>query len=577
MPAVILSDRKEVRLRNTNTLNYDFKSLLPENHHLNLLVGHEMLKTEVNELTSEIHGFPKLFNSEQAFKLTSQGKRVQIVDNFYFPDDKLLSFFGRVNYDFKGRYLLTATYRADGSSKFMEGNQWGYFPSASVAWKVSEESFMTGASTWLSALKLRASFGVAGNNNIPVGQTVQSFVSSSSAWINGFDSYWSAAKTMANPDLKWETTITRNAGVDIGLFQNRITGTVEFYKNNTTDQLIRYLTPGTGYDDQFRNLGEMENKGIDISLSYAAIDKEKYGLNLSLNMGINRSEIVSIGSMEYIPGTSNWASTAIGPDYQVNVGMPLGLMWGYRNEGRYEVSDFEGYDDEDGWILQAGVADPSEVIGDARPGMLKLKDITGDGIITTDDKEIIGDVNPKHTGGFIINGYAYGFDLTASFNWSYGNDVYNANKVEYTTSTPQTQYRNLIDVMAAGNRWTDIDPATGQIVTDPSLLASMNANTTMWSPYMDRFIFSDWAVEDGSFLRLNTLTLGYTLPASLSSKIKLTNLRFYATGYNVFLLTNYSGFDPEVSTRRNTPYTPGVDYSAYPKSRQLVFGLNFNF
>src|SRR5690606_18406696 len=135
----------------------------------------------------------------------------------------------------------------------------------------------------------------------------------------------------------------------------------------------------------------------------------------------------------------------------------------------------------------------------------KLADLNGDGVVNADDKQVIGDVNAKHVGGITLNGYAYGFDLTASFNWSYGNDVYNANKIEYTTSTPQTQYRNLIDMMASGKRWTDIDPATGQMVTDPAQLQALNAGATMWSPFMDRFVFSDWAVEDGSFLRLNTL------------------------------------------------------------------------
>jgi hypothetical protein len=252
-------------------------------------------------------------------------------------------------------------------------------------------------------------------------------------------------------------------------------------------------------------------------------------------------------------------------------------MNGYLNDGRYEVSDFEGYDETNGWILKAGVADVSGVVADAAPGVMKLKDLNGDGVINASDKKVIGNVNPRHTGGFIINGYAYGFDLTASFNWSYGNNVYNANKIEYTTATPQAQYRNLSGEMADGNRWTNIDPLTGQLITDPTALQALNANTTMWSPYMDRYVFTDWAVEDGSFLRLNTLTLGYSMPASLSSKLKLKNLRVYATGYNVFLITNYTGFDPEVSTRRNTPYTPGVDYSAYPRSRQVVFGLNFNF
>jgi hypothetical protein len=229
--------------------------------------------------------------------------------------------------------------------------------------------------------------------------------------------------------------------------------------------------------------------------------------------------------------------------------------------------------------LKDGVDDASGVVGttgNPRPGMMKLKDVTGDDVVDANDLKVIGNFNPKHSGGFVINGYAYRFDLTAAFNYSYGNDVYNANKIEYTTSNLNTQYRNLIDIMADGKRWTNIDDA-GQLVTDPTELAALNANTTMWSPYMSRYVFSDWAVEDGSFLRLNTLTLGYTLSPELTSRAKIKNFRVYVTGYNVFVLTKYSGFDPEVSTRRNTPYTPGVDYSAYPRSRQVVFGMNFNF
>lgn len=576
-PAVVLGDRKELRLRSTNTLSYDFKDILKGDHHLNVLVGQEMLKAQMNQTTSEIHGFPVLFGSDEAFKLTTQGVP-QSVDNFYNPDDKLLSFFTRATYDYRNRYLLQAVYRADGSSKFIDDNKWGYFPSLSAAWKISEEGFMDGTSEWLNTLKLRASYGQAGNNNIPNGQTAQTFVSSNPTWLNDITKVWAPSKTMANPDLKWETTITRNIGLDFGFLQNRLTGTVELYKNNTEDLLIRFPTPGTGYDDQYRNLGETENKGLELSLNYIALERENYGFNVSFNVSFNRNNVVSIGNMEYIPGTSNWASTAIGPDYRVEVGSPFGLMYGYRSDGRYEVSDFEGYDESTGrWTLKAGVPNGSTIVGTPAPGLMKLKDITGDSLITIADKQIIGNVNPKHTGGIILNAYAYGFDLTASFNWSFGNDVYNANKIEYTTATPQVQYRNLISAMGDGKRWTNVDPSTGELVTDPTTLEAMNENTTMWSPLMDRYIFSDWAVEDGSFLRLNTLTLGYTLPSSLSSKAKLKNLRFYMTGYNVFVWTNYSGFDPEVSTRRNTPYTPGVDYSAYPRSRQFVAGLSLNF
>jgi TonB-dependent starch-binding outer membrane protein SusC len=578
-PAVVLNNRNEERFRNTNTVSYNFKKLLGGEHNARLLVGQELIKSEVSQLTSVVHGFPTLFTSNQAFKLTTQGV-AQSTDNNYSPDDKLLSFFGRVNYDFKGKYLLSATYRADGSSRFLGSNRWGYFPSAAAAWKISDEQFMQGMQDLVNFLKLRVSYGAAGNNNIPTGQTVQSFQSSSNTWIDGFNNYWSASKVLANPDLKWETTTTRDIGIDFGLLKSRLTGTFDAYLNNTTDLLIAFPVSGTGYDTQYRNIGETENRGLEASLSYAAIDKKDYGLSFSVNMSFNRGKVKSLGELDEIIGegtTSGWASTAIGYDYKVSTGNPIGLMYGYRSDGRYEVSDFNYDANTATYTLKDGVADDTQIVGAAAPGKMKLKDLNGDGLVTTDDREIIGNANPKHTGGLIINGYAYGFDLTAAFSYSYGNKIYNANKIEFTSSTTNTQYRNLFSDQADGTRWTNIDPATGALVTDPTALTSLNANTTMWSPYMSRYVFSDWAVEDGSFLRLNTLSLGYTLPSSITSRMHINSLRFYVTGYNLFVLTNYTGFDPEVSTRRKTALTPGVDYSAYPRSRQLTVGLNLNF
>ena len=577
-PAVILRDRKQERFRNTNTLSYDFKKVISEGHNLKLLLGQEMIQTNTNELTSVLHGFPKLFTFDEALKLTTQGVP-HSTDNNYSPDDKLLSGFGRLSYDYKSKYLFSGTFRADGSSKFSEGNRWGYFPSAAIAWRVSEESFMQETSSWLDDLKLRVSYGTAGNNNIPSGQMTQSFESRTSSWMNGFDSFWAASTVMANPDLKWETTYTRNIGLDFALFRSRLNGTIEAYLNNTKDLLIEFPVAGTGYNTQFRNMGETENNGVELSLNWSAIEKKDFGLNLSFNIGFNKNEIKSLGIMEDFGAATGWASTEIGDDFWIAKGGSVGEMYGYLFDGRYEVSDFEGYNASTGrWTLKEGVADASTIVGTLTPGMIKLKNIAGeDNKVTIDDRTIIGNANPIHTGGFTINVRIYDFDLSAIFNWSYGNDIYNANKIEYTTLTPRYQYRNLIDMMAEGKRWTNIDPSTGALVTDAATLTSMNANTTMWSPYMSRYVFSDWAVEDGSFLRLSTLTLGYTLPSTLTKKLNIQSLRFYATGYNVFLLTNYSGFDPEVSTRRKTALTPGVDYSAYPRSRQLVFGLNLNF
>ena len=577
-PAMEIANTFRHKFRNTNTVNYDFEKLLKnDDHHLNAMIGHEWIVTKSKKLTNTVHGFPESFTSQDAWKYSTQGTPYSI-DNYLNPDDKLLSFFGRINYDYKSKYLLSATFRADGSSKFSDGNRWGYFPSAAVAWRVSSEPFMEGTKSWLDDLKLRFSYGTAGNNNIPSGQMNLNYASSSTSWINGFNNYWAASKTMPNPDLKWETTITRNIGLDFTTLGGRLSGTLEAYLNTTKDLLIQFPVAGTGYDYQYRNMGKTQNTGFEASVNWIAVDKKNFGLSFSANIGFNKNKIKDLGIMDDFGAETYWASSEIGNDFWIAKGGAVGKMFGYRSAGRYEVSDFEGYDAAaKKWILKEGVVDASAVVGTLRPGMMKLADIdgSGDGKVTTADREIIGDANPVHTGGFSINARAYGFDLSANFNWSVGNDVYNANKIEFT-QTSKYQYRNMISEMADGKRWTNLNE-NGTICNNPEKLAAMNANTTMWSPYTQRMIFSDWAVEDASFLRLNTLTLGYTLPATLLNKVGIQNLRFYVTGYNLFCWTNYSGYDPEVSTIRKTNLTPGVDYSAYPKSRQFVVGLNLNF
>lgn len=577
-PATQFANTSRHKFRNTNTISYDFSKLFKgDSHHLNAMIGHEWIITKSKVLTDIVHGFPESFTAKDAWKFSSQGVPFSI-DNYINPDDKLLSYFGRINYDFQSKYLISATFRADGSSKFASGNQWGYFPSAAVAWRISSERFMEGTQSWLDDLKLRFSYGTAGNNNIPSGQMNLNYVSSATSWINGFSNYWAASKTMPNSDLKWETTITRNIGLDFTVLGGKLNGSIEAYLNTTKDLLIQFPVSGTGYDYQYRNMGETQNKGIEATLNWTAIDKKNFGLSFSANIGFNKNKIKDLGIMNDFGAETYWASSEIGYDFWIAKGGAVGKMYGYRSAGRYEVSDFEGYDTTSKkWILKEGVTDASAVVGTLRPGMMKLQNIDGseDNKVTSDDREIIGDANPLHTGGFTINARAYGFDLSANFNWSYGNDVYNANKIEFT-QTGKYQYRNMISDMADGKRWTNLN-ADGTICNDPAKLAEMNANTTMWSPYTARMVFSDWAVEDASFLRLNTLTLGYTLPKALLNKVKIQNLRFYVTGYNLFCITNYSGYDPEVSTIRKTNLTPGVDYSAYPKSRQFVIGVNLNF
>lgn len=575
MPLVQTSDYSLRTFRNTNTLNYDLSRFLAEDHSLTVLLGEEMIITTADKLTARYEGLPDFFTAGEAFKFSGEGDPVRY-NRFYYPDDKLLSYFSRLNYDYQGKYLATFTVRGDGSSKFTKGNQWGIFPSGALAWRLSEEEFLK--KDWLSNLKLRVSYGVSGNNNIPADQTGKIFsVAEQKKWLNITDTWWTAGTTLNNPALKWESTYSADIGLDFGFFNNKLNGSIDFYKNTTKDLLMQFTISGSGYNTQYRNIGQTQNKGLEIALNYAPIQKKDYGLSFSVVAGFNKNKIVDLGSLSngYTVATS-WQNTEVGADYLVKPGYAVGQMWGFVTDGRYEVSDFKEFDGLN-WILKDGVADGTDVIGgDAvRPGGLKLKDMTDDGRITEDDKTIIGDANPLCTGGFTVAGYWKGLDLNMNFTWSLGNDIYNADKIEFTSPT-KYQWRNMTTIMEAGKRWTNLNE-DGTICNDPERLAAMNAHTTMWSPFMNKSIFHSWAVEDGSFLRLNTLTVGYTFPQKWMKKIYVSSLRLYFTGSNLFCLTNYSGFDPEVDTRRSYRVTPGVDYSAYPKSRQYVFGINLSF
>ena len=583
-PAIVLTNQYRTKFRNTNTLNYDFKALFGKNsnHSLNMLVGEEYIITKNEVMTNTVHGFPMSFTAADAWSLTNQGHAFSIEDKLS-PNDILNSYFGRVNYGYKDKYLLTATLRADGSSKFSKGNRWGFFPSLAAAWRISSEPFMKGTEKWLDDLKLRLSYGTAGNNNFSDNYITQEYESKATSWVNGTTSVLTPSTSMANVDLKWETTITRNIGLDFTLFNSKLTGSIDGYWNNTKDLLLQYDVAGAGYKTQMRNIGETRNLGLEFALTWNAINKKNYGLTIGANISFNKNKVLSLGGMDAINSiATGWASSEIDRDFIVRVGEPIGQIYGYKSDGRYEVSDFdiEASKAQGKWVLKEGVADCSSVLKvPVRPGSMKIAETKEEktGVITLDDRQIIGDTNPAHTGGFNISGRLYGFDLTANFNWSVGNDVYNANAVEYT-QTSKYQYRNLIDLMGEGSRWTNID-AAGNLLNwnNADELAALNANTSMWSPYTGQYVLTDYYVEDASFLRLSTLTLGYTLPETLTKRVGINSLRFYVTAYNVFCLTNYSGFDPEVSSILRTNLTPGVDYSAYPKSRQFVIGVNLNF
>ena len=562
-------------------MNYNFKDVFTnDNHKLDLLVGQEYILTKSNTLSSTIEGLPDFFDSQMAWNFMASGTPVAS-NNFYNPNGQLLSFFGRANYEFGGRYAVSATVRADGSSKFEKGNQWGVFPSAAASWTISNEPWLQNASSWLDNLKLRYSYGTAGNNNIPSNVSSLLFQANNTQWISMGNTWWGTTTVggrsiMPNPDLTWETTISHNLGLDFAFLRSRITGSFEIYHNTTNDLLIQFPVAGSGYDYQYRNLGSVQNRGFEASLNFIIFEKKNFGLTLGGNISLNQNKVTDLGGLAKIEATSEWASTEIGPDYVVTVGRPLGDMYGYQSDGRYSVDEFTH--DGSKWVANEGTVDASDILGKEffRPGAMKLKDQNDDGKITVDDKVIIGNSQPLGVGGFNLSGYLFGFDFSANFNYVFGNNIYNANKIEFSHSRKYSN-RNLLSSMNVENRWTNIDWTTGEEITDPEVLKEVNAGTEMWNPGVNKAIFSDWAVEDGSFLRLQSATIGYTLPDKWTNKIKMQKLRVYVTGTNLFCLTKYSGYDPEVDTRRKTPLTPGVDCSAYPKSRGYVVGVNITF
>ena len=272
----------------------------------------------------------------------------------------------------------------------------------------------------------------------------------------------------------------------------------------------------------------------------------------------------------------------------VTKGESLGNVYGYVVEGIYQVEDFEFLNGK--WTRKEGVVDSEDLLGSDyfRPGSVKIKDQptvdidgdkkpdVGDGVINKDDMVKIGNTLPEFTGGFSLNAYLYGFDFSANFNFMLGNDVYNANRLSFTNSRHWSRV-NLSDEVSLAHRWTAVDWNTGELFTDAEAYAQANKDADIWSPMMLKALPLDYGIEDGSFLRLQSLTIGYTFPTKWLDRVKMSKLRVYVTGSNLFCLTSYSGFDPEVDSRRSTPLTPGCDFSAYPKSIGCVVGVNVGF
>ncbi|OFX55493.1 MAG: SusC/RagA family TonB-linked outer membrane protein [Bacteroidetes bacterium GWD2_45_23] len=452
---------------------------------------------------------------------------------------QLASYLGRVNYIYNDRYLFTLTARADGSSKFGTNNKWSFFPSFALAWRASEEEFLKSVD-WLSNLKIRMSYGKTGNQNIDNYKSL-AMLGTMNYPLGGTLNSGVGPNNIPNPDLKWETTATTDAGLDIGLFNNRVSLVVDYYYKKTTDLLWNISTPSSvGFSSIFKNIGSLENKGVEVSLG-ADVFTGEFKWNTQMNWSRNRNKVLEIPG--YTPNTQGQLSGHLKVNGSwLEPGLPVGVWNLLKYDGVFQ----------DQAQLTAGPRSTAnkDQLGDAR-----FIDKSGDGKINyTDDRMIVGDPNPDFIYGWTNNFSFKGFDFSVYLQGSHGNDIINIQRAETNISGPWgNQRREILNRWTPSNTNTNIPRA--RVTVDPLLLQS------------------DWLIEDGSYMRVKTMTLGYTF---MNFRF-INSLRLYVTGQNLFTITDYSGFDPEVNSQGNSNLQLGVDYNAYPSARAVLFGLNVSF
>ncbi len=585
-------------VRWVNTLNYEVQGL-GKDHSVNLLLGNEILGSKSNSSSYYGQGFPEEFTESNAFgQITMNDVTNAKYTNTIGTPTHSTSYFGRANYSYKGRYLATFTFRADGSSKFAPNNHWGYFPAAALAWRISDESWMESTQDWLDNLKLRLSYGTSGADNISA-SLWQGTWTTKTITVDGESVITYVPGSMKpNPDLMWETTTSRNVGLDFAFLNSRVRGTLDFYINGTDDILMQVpCDASTGYEYQYDNVGETSNKGVELSLAYDIVRSKDFNLTVSLNYNFNKNNVEDVLDGALCDTHNGWASSMLQPyyDYIIREGEPVGTINGYKSHGYFTVDDFN-YDASTGKYTlkdsQRGFATvgnyPSALVAlnaesDGTtvlpfPGAPKFEDNDGDGEA---DQEILGYARAEHTGGFTFSGNWKALDFSLGFTYQIGGNVYNANAMNSFKGDKDTNAgANRLYYAGKAYRYHTVNSA-GDLVFDasPEALRAINQNTEHCTMMSEYGIVSSEFIEDASYLRLNTMTIGYTLPQNWTKKIGVSNCRIYATGNNLFCLTGYSGLDPDVTTSSETGGfpTPGYDYNSYPKSRSFTVGANITF
>ena len=586
MPMAGVLTNHVYNLSNSNVLTYT--NSRKSDHRVDVLLGNELYNVKAKSTDIQLKNFPIGITADKALNQLNTGIVIPTYPQSGSYESRIVSFFTRANYAYKDKFLANFSLRADGSSKFAPGNQWGYFPAGAVSWRISKESFLENSKV-ISDLKIRASYGATGNNRIDDYLYMNIFSPTAKYALNEQVVPAYMVGSLPNKDLKWETTISRNIGVDLSLLKNRLSFTADVYLNTVSNLLIDVpIPPTSGYSTQLQNVGSLSNRGLEIQLSATPIQKTDFTWVTEFNISFNRNKIEKLANgLDHYFAYSGFGISGQPADYIVKAGEPLGTMYGYVSDGFYRTSDFNYDAATNTYTLKEGVVDVAQAIGIAQPGWMKLKDLDGNNIIDEKDKTIIGNANPKFSGGLNQRFTYKNFDLSVFLNFVYGNQVYNANKIEFTNG--YGSHTNSLAFMK--DRWRTVDEngnVLQQVVTvsgnqvvrgvAPEQLEAINKNAQYWIPISGAGAWypTSWAMEDGSFLRINNITLGYTLPRNMLNRIRFKNVRVYGTVNNLAVLTGYSGYDPEVNTRRATPVTPGVDYSAYPRSQVYIVGLNIS-
>ncbi|MBQ4632791.1 MAG: TonB-dependent receptor [Prevotella sp.] len=612
LPVASISDSRTESYTWTNTASYSFT--LKDMHNFSFLLGQEIYHSQKRTKDQTAHLFSRDVDAATAWNNMNLGT-VYALESALNTPNRMASFFGQANYNYDHKYLLSVTMRADGSTKFAPGNQWGYFPSISGAWDLKRENFLKDVE-WIDQLKFRAAFGLAGNNNIDddmwrylytVG--TQGGPGFGEVTKNG-ELFYTAGDQFPNKDVKWETTVTRNFAFDLSFFGNRLTITPELYFNTTRDLLYKSTIPSvSGYTAQMQNIGKVTNNGFELTVNGDILRGKDYVLSGNLTFGMNKMTIKKLNATDKVLyNTSGAWKSADQQDYKLEVGGELGLFYGYVYDGLYSPDEFYfdnvqnnlavPYSDEYPRYDADGNRLPNTVINKALgasnsgeatlPGKIKLKDLNGDGIVDQNDKTVIGNSNPEFQGGFGLSGQWKNFDFTANFTYMVGFDVYNATAYALSSSTTkQYEFHNVLSDFA-DNRWRYVHVNDGSRYSGECMYKNhyldnsvetyigMNANASLWNPadLVTNALISNF-VEDGSFIRCSDVTIGYTLPETLTKKWGMNKLRVYASASNLFILTDYSGFDPEVDVQSGL--TPSMDYNRYPRNRQFSLGVNVTF